>query len=285
MNQPEMQLASDGAITKSSTDRFAEVDGITLHFNEAGSGPALICTHGGGPGANAWDNAKAVLPLLARHFRTLLVDCPGYGESQKGVSRNGVPMDIFVARLLLGLMNQLGIDRAHMYGSSQFGPAALRFGLAYPDRVGKIVIQSSDVGSPEGEPPEGIKSLGRFAENPTYENMERIFSHFTPRPEFRSDEVIQDRFKKALAPGHLESRREMTNASNSPLVEELRDLRTEVLITCGNEDGMVLVQSALHLLQVVPNSRAVIWGDHSGHFVIAEHGPEFARIVTDFLLN
>src|SRR5690349_11239522 len=42
------------ALTKEQTDKFADVGGIRLHYNEAGSGPALICTHGGGPGANAW---------------------------------------------------------------------------------------------------------------------------------------------------------------------------------------------------------------------------------------
>ncbi|HLI15852.1 MAG TPA: alpha/beta hydrolase [Acidimicrobiales bacterium] len=272
-------------LSKEETDRFVDVGGIRLHYNEAGSGPAFICTHGGGPGANAWDNSKHVLKPLSEHFRTILLDCPGYGESQKGVSRNGVPMDIFIARLIRDFMDVLGIERAHQYGSSQFAPAALRFGLEYPDRCGKIVVQSTQVGPHEGELPEGIKSLGAFANNPTIENMERVFSYFTPREEFRTPEIVKHRFEMALTPGHLESRREMTNASNSDLRGELHRLRTDTLILWGNEDGMIPVEEAFGLLKLIPRSRAVIWGDRSGHFVITEHPDEYARIVIDFLTH
>lgn len=273
-------------LSKEKTDRFIEIDGIRLHYNEAGEGPALICTHGGGPGANAWDNSQSVFGALSRHFRTILLDLPGYGESQKGVSRNSVPMDIFVARLLRNLMDALGIEWAHQYGSSQFANAALRFGIEYPDRVGKIVVQSSQFGPhAPGEPPAGIKALGAFAEDPTLGNMETIFRHFTPREEFRPPEVIKSRFEKALSPGHLESRREMPNASNTDLTADLGKLQAKVLYVAGNEDGMIPVEAALEALKMIPRSRAIIWGDRSGHFVITEHGEEYARLVIDFLTH
>src|SRR2546429_645809 len=130
------------ALTKEATDRFAEVNGIKIHYNEAGSGPTLICTHGGGPGANAWDNTRWAFDKLAEHFHVILMDLPGFGESQKLVKRNGVPMDHFMAGLELGLMDQLRIDRAHLYNSSAFSASAVRFGIEYPDRVGKVVVQS-----------------------------------------------------------------------------------------------------------------------------------------------
>ena len=56
---------------------------IKIHYNEAGSGPALICTHGGGPGANAWDNTKYAFDALAEHFRTILMDLPGLGHGEQ----------------------------------------------------------------------------------------------------------------------------------------------------------------------------------------------------------
>lgn len=121
-----------GKLTKDDTDRFIEIDGIRLHYNEAGTGPALICTHGGGPGANAWDNTKWVLDELAQHFRVFLMDLPGFGESQKNVSRQGAPMDVFCSRLQRGFLDALGIERTHLYGSSAFSATALRFGINYP---------------------------------------------------------------------------------------------------------------------------------------------------------
>src|SRR5919199_857173 len=111
------------ALTKEQTDRFADVNGIRIHYNEAGSGPALICTHGGGPGANAWDNTRHSLEQLSQHFRCIL-------------------MDVFCAKLQRDFMDVLGIDKAHLYGSSAFSATSIRFGIDYPDRVGRIVIQA-----------------------------------------------------------------------------------------------------------------------------------------------
>lgn len=71
-----------------------------------------------------------------------LLDMPGFGESEMHVSRKGVPMDIFCARLKKGFIDHLGIEKTHLYGSSAFSVAALRFGIDYPDRVGRIVIQA-----------------------------------------------------------------------------------------------------------------------------------------------
>jgi pimeloyl-ACP methyl ester carboxylesterase len=232
------------ALTKEQTDRFAEVNGIQIHYNEAGSGPALICTHGGGPGANAWDNTRYSFDALAEHFRVILMDMPGFGESQKLVSREGVPMDYFCAKLQLGLMDQLGIDRAHLYGSSAFSATAIRFGIEYPDRVGKIVVQAwSPVHGPETA---GLKSLG---------------------------------------PGHLESRKEFSGRASSDVRPDLHKLKTDVLITWGEADGVIPVEGVLDALRLIPNSRAYVWGDNSGHFVCYEHPEEFARVVTAFLTS
>jgi len=276
--------AMAGTLTKEQTDRFADVNGIRIHYNEAGSGPALICTHGGGPGANAWDNTKWCLDALAAHFRVILMDLPGFGESQKNVSRGGVPMDVYCARLQRDLMDQLGIERAHLYGSSAFSPTALRFGLEYPDRVGKIIIQAYAPGTGH-RPTDGLKSLGTFAQEPTRENMQRMVELFVPRAELRPAEFVEARFQAALIPDHLASRREFSGGANSDLGEDVRRLQAEVLMVWGEADNMILVEDVLEGLKRIPHVRAYIWGGNSGHFVAYEHADEFARLVVDFLTH
>jgi 4,5:9,10-diseco-3-hydroxy-5,9,17-trioxoandrosta-1(10),2-diene-4-oate hydrolase len=269
--------------TKEATDHFIEVNGLNLHYNEAGQGPVLICTHGGGPGANAWDNTKWALPYLAEHFRTILLDMPGFGESQKQVSREGVPMDLFCATLQRAFMDKLGIDQAHLYGSSAFSGASLRFGIEFPDRVGRIVIQAYSAGKHSGES-EGLKSLATFAQNPVRENMELMMHHFTPREELRPREIVDARFKMALVPGHLESRREFSGRSNDPnLADLLPKLKTPVLVTWGHMDGMIPVQEIWDDLERIPNVRVHVWGGRTGHFVAYEHPEEFATLLTGFL--
>jgi len=272
------------ALTKEQTDRFADVGGIRLHYNEAGTGPALICTHGGGPGANAWDNTRWCFDQLAEHFRTILLDMPGFGESQKGVSRGGVPMDMFCAKLQRDFMDVVGIDRAHVYGSSAFSPASLRFGIEYPDRVGKIIIQAFAPGAPH-TPTVGLKSLATFAQDPSRENMEAMVECFVPREDRRPDDFVEARLKMALVPGHLESRREMSAGSNSDLVPDLPKLKTETLMVWGDADRMIPVEDVLQGLKHIPNVRAHVWGDTTGHFVAYEHPDEFARVVIDFLTH
>lgn len=268
--------------TKEETDHAIEVNGINIHYNEAGGGPALICTHGGGPGANAWDNTKLALPYLAEHFRTILMDMPGFGGSQKQVSRNGVPMDLFCATLQRDFMDKLGIDKAHLYGSSAFGGAPLRFGIEFPDRIGKIVIQAFAAGAHNETA--GLKSLATFAQNPVRENMEAMMRHFTPREEFRTPAMVDARFQMALTPGHLESRREFSGRSNDPNLKDLLPkLKAPVLVTWGHKDGMIPVEDIWDSLERIPDARVHVWGGDTGHFVVTEHPEEFASVVTSFL--
>ena len=274
-------------LSREATDRYADVDGVRIHYNEAGSGPALLCFHGGGPGANAWDNSKHNLPALAEHFRVLLVDLPGFGQSDKSARLEGTPLDLYWARTMRGLLDGLGIERAHLYGSSQSGPACLRFGLEWPERVGKIVLQSSGPGRGNAfftpTPPEGIKALGEFAENPTRENMTRMMRLFVPRSELLSDEMVEARYQAALVPGHLEARREFSAAKNTDLSEAAKRLQAEVLVVWGHQDRMVPLDGAFAALWQLPNVRLHVWGGGSGHFVEYEHADEFDRLVVDFL--
>lgn len=266
-----------------STGRFADVAGITLHYHEAGSGPVLLCTHGGGPGANAWDNTKYAFDALAERFRVILLDLPGYGKSEKHVSRGGVPMDVFLARLERDFLDTLGIEKASVYGSSAFSAAALRFGLAYPDRTDKVIVQAYSPVPEIGPPTPGITSLIAFAQDPSAANMQRMCEMFVPREELRTSEFVEARFRAATAPGHLESRREFAMSANSDLRPELPGLRAPVLIVWGAADRMIPVHGVLDGLNSIPDARAHVWGADTGHFVVYEHPEEFAALVTDFL--
>ena len=77
------------------------------------------------------------------------MDMPGFGHSTKdSVIREGETLDRANARIVKEFMEARGIEQAHLYGSSQSGPACMRFGLEYPDRIGKIVLQASSPGGP-----------------------------------------------------------------------------------------------------------------------------------------
>src|SRR3981081_1460404 len=134
-----------------------------LHYDEAGShkGMPVVMLHGGGPGASGMSNFKNNLPAFAEHFRTLVVDQPGYGKYDKPqITGNSFP---FAATALKDLLDELGIDQAHLVGNSLGGGTAVRFALENPERAGRLVLMgpgglSLNVFAPD--PTEGGKGVG-----------------------------------------------------------------------------------------------------------------------------
>jgi 4,5:9,10-diseco-3-hydroxy-5,9,17-trioxoandrosta-1(10),2-diene-4-oate hydrolase len=126
-----------------------------LHHDEAGaddSGTALpvVMLHGGGPGAPGVSNFGPNLPVFAGRFRTLLVDQPGFGKSDKPpVTGNHFT---FAADALAGLLDELGIGRVHLVGNSLGGGTAVRFALDYPERAGRLGSRSWPAGSGSAAP-------------------------------------------------------------------------------------------------------------------------------------
>ena len=259
-------------ITREATDRYADVSGVKIHYNEAGTGPTLICFHGGGPGANAWDFAKHNLDVLSSRFHMLLVDLPGYGYSDKSAKLDGALLDFYCAQLVRDLMDQLNIQQAHFYGSDVSGVTCLRFGIEYPDRTGKIVLQTSRGGGGgpflfSARPSEGHRALEAFDRDPTRENMERLMRLYIPKDELCTEEMIESRFKVASLPGHLEARREFSVAKSSDVTLDLHRLKAEVLVVWGREDRVVPIEGAMVALARIPDVRVHMWGGDTGHFV------------------
>ena len=56
---------------EADTSRYVEVDGINIHFNDAGQGEIVIMLHGSGPGASGWSNFNRNIDALAATHRVL----------------------------------------------------------------------------------------------------------------------------------------------------------------------------------------------------------------------
>ena len=67
--------------TYENTSRFVETDHGKIHYHKASEGPALLLIHGSGPGVSGWANFGSNLDFFAPHFRCLIIDLPGYGQS------------------------------------------------------------------------------------------------------------------------------------------------------------------------------------------------------------
>lgn len=66
------------SFTEEATSKFVDAGDLRIHYNEAGTGDPLLLIHGGGPGASGWSNYRRNVDALARDFRVLVIDLPGF---------------------------------------------------------------------------------------------------------------------------------------------------------------------------------------------------------------
>ena len=92
----------------------------------------MVLLHGGGPGASGVSNYSRNIEPLAQHFRVIVPDMPGYGRSAKGV--DGSDPFGYLADHIRGMLDELGIDRAHLVGNSSADHA--RCGSPWTPRIG-----------------------------------------------------------------------------------------------------------------------------------------------------
>ena len=104
--------------------------GVSLSTLTIGEGPDVLLLHGlGGTKSSFFDTAAA----LSRDYTVHAIDLPGFGGSSKPALAPYGPR--YNAQAVLGVMDALEIDCAHIVGNSMGGRAAIEVGLTAPDRV------------------------------------------------------------------------------------------------------------------------------------------------------
>ncbi|WP_191488024.1 alpha/beta fold hydrolase [Pseudomonas sp. FEN] len=116
--------------------RFIEVGGERIHYQDEGSGPALVMIHGlTGCGRNL---TYALSPCLREQFRVITLDRPGSGYSSRSPgARVDIPAQ---AGLIAEFIRTLDLDRPLVLGHSLGGALALSLALDHPQLVCGLVL-------------------------------------------------------------------------------------------------------------------------------------------------
>ena len=120
-----------------------DVNGARLWYDEAGSGPALVLLHGGLGDSGLWE---PVVPLLAERFRVIRTDLRFFGRSTGPAAPWSWHDDV------IGLLDELGVDRAALAGLSLGGRLALEIALEYPERISALALVAPGLAGHDAAP-------------------------------------------------------------------------------------------------------------------------------------
>jgi 2-hydroxy-6-oxonona-2,4-dienedioate hydrolase len=275
-------------LTETATSRFAVVDGLKIHYNEAGSGPVVICCEGQGPGTSAWVVYHRVFEALAQNFRCILVDQPGYGKSD-ALAVKGESRSTMYARFIRGLMKELAIPQATIIDMSFGAQTGQVLALESPDMVSSLVLHASGVGGPTlfgYNPMEGIAVMADTFANPTMDSMRRMMNSFLYEGEKYSDDqlMLRARLDAWLSRPDQEEARKNSDRVQRDVTANLPKLNKPVLQIHGRYDRVSPMEAGMRLFNYLPNSRFVIL-NHCGHWCPFEKPDDFARMTIDFVKN
>jgi 4,5:9,10-diseco-3-hydroxy-5,9,17-trioxoandrosta-1(10),2-diene-4-oate hydrolase len=270
-------------------------DGMHLHHEQAGAdrpGTPVVLLHGGGPGASGQSNFGRNLPVFAGRFRTLLIDQPGFGKSDKPpVVGNYFT---FAASALADLLDDLGVGRVHLVGNSLGGGTAVRFALRYPERVGRLVLMGPgglSLNVFAADPTEGVTRLADFAAppGPSRAKMAAFLRTLVFDQRLVTDELIDERYAAASDPAALAAMASLGASFYDPawfedgmLWREAHRLHGPVLLVWGREDRVNPLDGALVALKLIKRAQLHVFGG-CGHWAQLEKFDEFNQLALRFL--
>lgn len=271
-------------ISEQSTSKYVRVGNLKLHYNEVGSGPAILCLHGAGPGASSWSNFSANVDALSREHRVLLLDLPQYGKSDK------VPIDApkltNFARIVRDFLDAVGVEKAALVGNSFGGQISLKLAIDYPERVSHVVVIGSapvlhSIFAPM--PLEGVKLIAGYYRDggPSLEKMRKVLTTLVYDAKIVDDTTVRERYEASIDPDAVRVH-SLPPGERQDLTPELPRVQAPTLVVWGMDDRAGALDVGLLMTRVIPNAQMHIFG-RCGHWAQVEHAEEFNALVLSFV--
>ncbi|MER6209285.1 alpha/beta hydrolase [Streptomyces sp. NPDC001642] len=275
----------------SMQESLLDVAGKKIFVAETGDGPPVLLLHGGGPGASGVSNYQRNIGELAEQYRVIVPDLPGYGRSTKGV--DGADPFGHLADAIRGLLDELGLDKAHLVGNSYGGACALRLALDTPDRVDRMVLMGpGGVGTTRALPTPGLNSLLNYysGDGPSRLKLEKfIRTYLVFNAADVPDGVIDARYRDSIDPEVVAApplRRPKSPRAvwKTDFTRDARLSRLPVptLVLWGAADKVNRPSGGRMLAERMPNCDLYEVAN-TGHWVQFERAELFNRLCADFL--
>ena len=283
----ERDIPADRAKAKYATtsSRFANIDGMEIHYRDEGTGPVLVLIHGSNCSLQSWDGWQE---QLRQQFRVISVDLPGHGLTGPNPSGNYDYQTM--GRVLDRLANVLQIDKFSLAGNSMGGAIALDYAMLHPEKLERLVLIDS-LGYPDEIPPLtlrmwGFPAIGRLLTvlTPRFvyaQTIKDIYGH----KERVNDQLIDRYYELLLREGNRNATR-MRFADPVWYVDQsrLKTIKIPTLVMWGGKDPWFGSQFGRRLARDIPGAKFRLYPD-LGH-VPMEEAPEItARDAALFLAH
>jgi aminoacrylate hydrolase len=256
-----------------------DVGPITLNVAERGRGPAFIFIPGLVGLLDAWEFQMAE---FSKRYRCISFDHRGAGESDK-------PQDAYatelIARDVIALMDTLGIETAHVAGTSTGGCVLQNLAIDHPDRLRCCIFSNTWVKADEYiTRVQTTRKRIALAYGPEeYVKLSSLFTNGAMQFRYDLDKVmaLERRALATLAPVEvLAGRLDMTLRHDR--AGELHKIRNPALIVGTRDDATVPFYQSEDLHRAIAGSRLAIV-EEGGHYSYRRHWQEWNAIVDGFL--
>jgi pimeloyl-ACP methyl ester carboxylesterase len=272
--------------------RFAEVGGVRVHYQEAGDAgdPALVLIHGFLASNFVWRDV--LVPLAARGFRVVAPDLVGFGFS--GKPAGGDYTIEAQARAVTGLLDELGIGRATLVGSSYGAAVAAVCALDWPERVERLVMVGAVCNDGLRRHPVlrmiAVRGLGELLAPPLLDARYFVRRRLGRRGAKNGD---AEALERRIAGRHLplraaDAQRAVISTvrgwSAGRVEREAAGISRPTLLVWGDADTDTPLRDGETLRRLIPDSRLLTIGG-CGHLPQEECPQTFAEAVAAFCRN
>jgi len=253
---------------------------MKIAWDRRGNGAPLLLIHGLGYARWGWE---PVLPELAEQFDVILFDNRGIGES------DAPPGPYTVAEMAadaVQVLDEAGVARAHVVGTSLGGMIAQELALAYPERVDRLVLACTTPGGQKAHPMPQV-TVALMAEAATLEPavalrrfVENALAPATveAHPEI-VEQIMAHRLATAQQPAAWAA--QASAGATFDAYDRLGALAAPTLVQHGDEDVVVDPRNADLLVELLPDAR--LERVPGGHLFFWEAPEQFVSSVSGFL--
>jgi haloalkane dehalogenase len=268
--------------------RYAEVDGLRLHYVEEGEGDPVLLLHG----EPTWSFLyRKLIPPLAGVARAVAVDYPGFGRSDKPTDRAWYSYDRH-SEVLRRFVEQLDLQRLTVVCQDWGGPLGLRLAVEHPERVERLVVMNTGIfsGRPPGEAWMQFRAFVRrvgtelqpgqlvriTSPGEVTDDVVAGYDAPFPTPESKTGVVM---FPE-LVPDSLE------HPSATAMLEVREGLRTwpgRALILFGDSDPVFSPRVGERFAELIPGAESAETVEGAGHFLQEDAGERIGERIARWL--